>query len=95
MHTSTMQPVLQDQAHRALFDERFAKEILPALELSYIFCTKTNWQSAWAFIETERLHAEAAEHKKEVRHMRFVEIIGGNHFVSSHNLVPSSDTILV
>lgn len=77
-----MQPTLALQTQKVLFDEQVAKEVLPKLEVVYIFCTRSPWTSVWGMIETERLYKNNVAQGRKVRPIRFIQIEGANHFVS-------------
>lgn len=77
-----MQPTLKKQAQSVLFNEKHAQEVLPDLEVVYIFCTQTQWYCAWGMVETEKQYKENIAQGKKVRPIRFIGIEGANHFVS-------------
>jgi hypothetical protein len=77
-----MQPVLNIQAQKVLFDEKQVNEVLPKVEVVHIWCTRTQWYCVYGMMETERQHKECLKQGKKVRPIRFVEIEGANHLVS-------------
>lgn len=78
-----MQPTLNIQGQKVLFDEKAVSEVLPKLEVSYIFCTKAQWYCVYGMIETERQYKENVSKGRKVRPIRFTEIKTANHFVST------------
>lgn len=82
-----MQGTLASQAQHALFDSEVSGTILPGLQIVHLVGTCTTWTSTWAYFEVERRYNESvAVHGDNTRPIRFIEIEGGNHFVS-HLLV--------
>jgi len=77
-----MQPVLKILAQTCLFDEKVTSDVLPQLEVVHLFCAKAQWYCIWGMIETERQYKEHLNLGHKVRPIRFLEIEGGNHFVS-------------
>ncbi|KAF9020543.1 alpha/beta-hydrolase [Hymenopellis radicata] len=80
--------------NRALWDEKCAQTVFPNLEIVHQVCTASPWYTAWAYFENLRLLEEhkAAGHK--VRHIRFIEIPGANHFVHWDDPKAFMDAIL-
>ncbi|KDQ53356.1 hypothetical protein JAAARDRAFT_49830 [Jaapia argillacea MUCL 33604] len=76
-----MQPVLNTQSQKALFDEELAKTYLPNVEVVLMWGDKTTWCVMYGMIETTRLHKQNLADGKEIRPIRFIRITGGNHFV--------------
>jgi hypothetical protein len=76
-----MQPVLKAQAQSALFNEANATDVLPKLQVVFMWSTRTPWHCAWAFIETEKQLKQHVSQGHKVRPIRFIEIEGTNHFV--------------
>jgi hypothetical protein len=77
-----MQPTLNVQAQKVLFDEKQVNEVLPKMEVVHIWCTRTEWSCVYGMMETERQYKECLKQGERVRPIRFVEIEGANHFVS-------------
>ncbi len=77
-----MQPTLRIQAERALWNEKNAQTVFPNLEIVHQVCTASPWQTACAYFENLRLLEEHTSAGHRVRHIRFIEIPGANHFVS-------------
>jgi hypothetical protein len=77
-----MQRTLKNMAQKVLFDEKLASEVLPQLEVLYIWCTRAQWYCLYGMIETERQYKEQVKQGRKVRPIRFVKIEGANHFVS-------------
>jgi hypothetical protein len=77
-----MQPTLNVQAQKVLFDEKQVNEVLAKTEVVHIWCTRAAWHSIYGMMETERQYKECLQQGKKVRPIRFVEIEGANHFVS-------------
>ena len=77
-----MQPVLKILAQTCLFDEKVTSKVLPQLEVVHLYCAKAQWYCLWGMIETERQYNEHLKLGHKVRPIRFLEIKGGNHFVS-------------
>ncbi|KIM92127.1 hypothetical protein PILCRDRAFT_810144 [Piloderma croceum F 1598] len=76
-----MRPIYRAQTRKAFFDEHAAKEVLPHLELVYIYCTRTHWSCAWGLVELKREIKEEAEQGRIGRSIRFTDIPGANHLV--------------
>jgi len=70
-----MQPVLKEQAQRALFDEQAAKEVLPRLDVVCIFSLRTHFAVAWGMIQLKKQNKEEAQQGRYVRSIRFTGII--------------------
>jgi hypothetical protein len=79
-----MQPELNAQAGRALFDEKTIQCLFPRVDVVLLLCEQTVWQCVYGFMETKRVYRECLHHGKQVRRVRFVQIPGSNHFVSEH-----------
>lgn len=82
MFFSPMQPTLKNMAQRVLFDEKLASEVLPMLEVVHIWCTRAQWYCVYGMMETERQYKEHLKLGHKVRHIRFIELGGVNHFVN-------------
>ncbi|KDQ53365.1 hypothetical protein JAAARDRAFT_183320 [Jaapia argillacea MUCL 33604] len=76
-----MQPALNAQGQRALFNEELAKTYLPNVEIVFIWCDKANWYCSYGMIETKRQYKQNIAEGKELRPIRFIRINGANHFV--------------
>lgn len=76
-----MQPVLKEQAEKALFDEETVSRVLPRVKVVLQTCTSANWYCAYGFIETERRYKEYVAKGVKVRPIQFQEIEGANHFI--------------
>lgn len=83
MFTSAMQATLRTMAEKALFDEKLAKDVLPQLEVAYIYCTRSSWYPAFAYLTTKRLYQDHIKSGHTVRPIKFYTIDGANHFVNS------------
>lgn len=77
-----MQPALNVQLKRVLFEEKTVTEVIPQVEVSFIFCSRAIWYCIWGLIETERIYKELVAQGRKVRPIRFIEIPATNHFVS-------------
>jgi hypothetical protein len=77
-----MRPIYRAQTRKAFFDEHAAKEVLPHLELVYIYCTRSHWSCAWGLVELKREIKEEADQGRIGRSIRFTDIPGANHLVS-------------
>ena len=69
-----MQPVLKILAQRCLFDGKVTSEVLPQLEVVYIYCAKAQRYFIWCTIEMERRYNEHLKLGHNVRPIRFLEI---------------------
>jgi hypothetical protein len=79
----SMLPALEKQTQAVFFDEKLAKEFLPALQVVWIGCPKSQWALEWCKVLMEREFEEHAKQKHQVRSVRFMEIEGANHLVSA------------
>jgi hypothetical protein len=78
-----MVPVLRDQAKKTLFDEHATKEVLPRLDVVYMYGLRTHWTCIWGLLEVKREIDEEAKQGRKGRSIRFITLPGANHFVSS------------
>jgi hypothetical protein len=78
-----MRPILEKQTQVAFYDETLAKEFVPALEIVWIACPQAMWALERAKFLTERDCEEHARQNHKVRPIRFTEIEGANHLVST------------
>lgn len=77
-----MQPTLNIQAQKVLFDEKLACEVLPKTQVVHVWCTRAQWYCVYGMVETERQYKEHVKQGHKVRPIRFIEMDGANHFVS-------------
>jgi hypothetical protein len=83
---SCMLPAFGKQTQAAFFDEKLAKEFLPALLIVWLGCSHSPWELEWSKVVIRREFEEHVKQKHEVRLIRFMEIKGANHFVSDFSL---------
>jgi hypothetical protein len=83
-----MLPALGKQTQAAFFNEKLAKEFLPALQIVWLGCSHSQWALEWSKVVIQREFEEHVKQKHEVRLIRFMEIKGANHFVSNFSLHP-------
>jgi hypothetical protein len=82
MLSPPMQPTLKIMAENALFDEKFAGQVLPSMDIMHIWCSRSEWFCIYGMIETERKYKDHLMRGYKVRPIRFIELQGANHFVS-------------
>ncbi|KAF9062044.1 hypothetical protein BDP27DRAFT_306781 [Rhodocollybia butyracea] len=76
-----MQQTLCVLAHQALFDREAIQQWFPDVNVAYLGVTRTNWMGVWGEMETKKRYYDALNSLKQVRNMKFSDIIGGNHFL--------------
>lgn len=76
-----MQPAIKIRSHKALFDDKVIRAVLPNVELVYLYCTDSFWPSVLTFVEIETQYKEHVSSGRKARPMQFVEMKGANHFV--------------
>jgi len=84
-HSPASQSTLREQTHRALYDEILAQQFLPDVSVTYFVCTSTPWVSMWTYFAAEKEYEDFKSRSLRGRSMRFLEVVGGNHFLQWDN----------
>ncbi len=81
-YTPPMSPKIKQLADSVLFDESVAQSFFPQVPVTYMAATRSTWHCIWSILETKRIYQWHSNEGHKIRHIRFLTIEGGNHFVS-------------
>ncbi|TFK73218.1 alpha/beta-hydrolase [Pluteus cervinus] len=71
---------LQEQANKALFDEYYAKTILPRLKVIHFVCLETLWVPLHALMQVRKRRERLIKEGKVIRPYGIVELPNESHF---------------
>ncbi|KAJ8074518.1 hypothetical protein PM082_015419 [Marasmius tenuissimus] len=72
--------IVNELAHKALFDETTASSFFSKLSITYLYAPYSTWMCVVGYTETKRLYEAHVERNEGIRPIRFVELEGADHF---------------
>lgn len=75
------QRILLEQVRRAYFDDELASRFLPKLVATSFCCERSPWTCVWCTWELEKHANKMKEDGVKGRHVSFMFLDGGNHYV--------------
>lgn len=78
--------LFEKQAQRALFEGKYANELLPGLKVVWLSCSNSMFMLLWAKSLVEGKYRDHVAKGDTIRPIEFLQIEGANHFVSNTNV---------